>query len=385
MEVFCTSVIPVKFHDAKSLKLFIGECSAQGFLKDYAGYAGELNLKTIRDINTNGLRFYYIDSEKTDIQCAFGDMTLTLILTWKNTYEDYYELVNHSLRKKKKLVRRVLEYDPKDENLVPFIGILEKYKASGACFNYAFTFYSIFDDGYSPECERHLKVLAEPSIINMDDMVSSNAGSAVYDADTRINGEILKTIGNIDFYSEQLTFVTWSTIVSLSKSRESFQQNHKTMILLEVMIQRIWNLCYSQNNELNECITNIGTSSADVSPVIISTYRILIETKSCISATYSGRLSRLYQAIIDSSQLQKNASDLEQKLNYLIIFTNSINQSKNKNIQVSSEILLFLIAVSQVIPIFFNLPVITHQLISFGSVVLLCVLGVILIRIKNRL
>ena len=384
MEVYCTSVIPIKFRNAETKKDIISICKNQKILSGYDNYGGTINLKTIPDINIKDLEFYHIPSENTDIQCVFGDSTLTIVLTWENAYNDYYELVNQSLKKRKKLVKRVIEYNPKDKNLLPLMKLLEEYKEYGLSINYAFTFYSVCDEHFTLSNEQHLKVLSEPSVINMDDMLSSLNTNNLYDPKTKINKDILKTIKDFDLYSEQKTFVTWASIVSLSKNREIFVRNHISLTLIEILIQRIWNLCYSQNNELNDCITNINDRTKNVNTTIIETYRILIESKNCISATYSSRLSSIYNSIVESSQLSKQIDDLEQKLNYLIIFTNNINQNKNRSLQESSEILLFLIAIAQVVPIFFNLPIVTHYLISLGTVVCVCILGIILIRFKYR-
>ena len=384
MEAYCTSIIPIKVPNAKLTREIISICKNQQLLSDYCNYGGAINLKAIPDININPFDFYFIPSPKTDIQCAFSESTLTLILTWKNTYKDYYSLVNQSLEERKKLVKRVLEYNPKDECLSPFMKLLEGYKDKGLTINYAFTFYSICDEKFTEASEKHLKVLAEPSVINMDDMLSSSGTSIQYSSKTTINKEIIETIKDIDLYSEQKTFITWASIVSLSKSKDLFVKNHISLTLIEILIQRIWNLCYSQNNSLNNCITNIKNCSKDINKIIVDTYRILIESKNCISATYSSRLSGIYSAIVKSSQLPKNIEDLEQKLNYLIVFTNNINQNKNRRLQQGSEILLFLIAIAQVVPLFFDLPILTHQVISIATMVGICIIGVLLIRFKYR-
>lgn len=384
METYCTSIIPVKIPNPKLTKEIIGVCKSQHLISDYNNYTGTFHLKTIPDISTKPFDFYYIPSSKMDIQCAFSESTLTIVLTWKNTYSDYYSLVNQSLTERKRLVERILDFNPKDENLLPIIRLLERYKAHGLSVNYAFTFYSICDENYSEEDEKHLKVLAEPSLVNMDDMLSSKDTTFIYDPTTSINKEVLETIKDVDLYSEQKTFITWASIVSLSKNKDVFVKNHITLTLMELLIQRIWNLCYSQNISLNDCITNINKRSKDTNRVVIDTYRILIESKNCISATYSSRLSSIHSAIVESSHLPKHIEDLEQKLNYLIMFTNSINQSKNRKLQQGSEILLFLIAIAQVVPLFFDLPIVTHNIISVGTVVVICVLGVLLIRSRYR-
>ena len=384
METYCTSIIPVKIPNSKLTKEIISVCKSQHLISDYNNYTGDIHLKTIPDINTAPFDFYYIPSSKTDIQCAFSESTLTIILTWKNTYRDYYSLVNQSLTERKRRVERILDYKPKDENLLPIMRLLESYKNNGLSVNYAFTFYSICDENYSEEDEKHLKVLAEPSLVNMDDMLSSKDTTFIYDPTTSINKEVLETIKDVDLYSEQKTFITWASIVSLSKYKDVLVKNHITLTLMELLIQRIWNLCYSQNISLNDCITNINKRSKDINRVVIDTYRILIESKNCISATYSSRLSGIYSAIVESSHLPKHIEDLEQKLNYLIMFTNSINQSKNRKLQQGSEILLFLIAIAQVVPLFFDLPIVTHSIISVGTVVIICILGVLLIRSRYR-
>ena len=143
-------------------------------------------------------------------------------------------------------------------------------------------------------------------------------------------------------------------------------------------------MCYTKNNELNDLITNIKSQTIDIHTAIVDTYQILIESKNCISATYSSRISNLYKAIVESSQLKNNTQDLEQKLNYLIVFANSINQNKNRRIQESSEIMLFMIAIAQVVPLFFDLPLLSHYWLSSTIVLLICVIGIWLIRNKYK-
>lgn len=384
MEVFCTSVIPIKLCNAEVTKEILQICKERQILLDYTSYTGEFDLRANPDINTSFLKLYHIPSSQTDIQCAFCETTLTIVLTWKNTYEDYYQLVNSLLQGRKQVVKRVVEYSPKDASLVPLLDLLKQYMSRGVAINYAFTFYSVYDYAYNSANEQHLKVLVEPSIINMDDMLSSADTYVEYTAKTEVNKKLLDSIQNIDMSNEQETYITWASIVSLSRNREMCIRNHIMLTQIEILIQRIWNMCYTKNNELNDLITNIKSQTVDIHTVIVDTYQILIESKNCISATYSSRISNLYKAIVESSQLKNNTQDLEQKLNYLIVFANSINQNKNRRIQESSEIMLFMIAIAQVVPLFFDLPLLSHYWLSSTIVLLICVIGIWLIRNKYK-
>ena len=384
MEVFCTSVIPIKLCNAEVTKEILQICKERQILLDYTSYTGEFDLRANPDINTIFLKLYHIPSSQTDIQCAFCETTLTIVLTWKNTYEDYYQLVNSLLQGRKQVVKRVVEYSPKDASLVPLLDLLKQYMSRGVAINYAFTFYSVYDYAYNSANEQHLKVLVEPSIINMDDMLSSADTYVEYTAKTEVNKKLLDSIQNIDMSNEQETYITWASIVSLSRNREMCIRNHIMLTQIEILIQRIWNMCYTKNNELNDLITNIKSQTIDIHTVIVDTYQILIESKNCISATYSSRISNLYKAIVESSQLKNNTQDLEQKLNYLIVFANSINQNKNRRIQESSEIMLFMIAIAQVVPLFFDLPLLSHYWLSSTIVLLICVIGIWLIRNKYK-
>ena len=384
MEVFCTSVIPIKLCNAEVTKEVLQICKERQILLDYTSYTGEFDLRANPDINTSFLKLYHIPSSQTDIQCAFCETTLTIVLTWKNTYEDYYQLVNSLLQGRKQVVKRVVEYSPKDASLVPLLDLLKQYMSRGVAINYAFTFYSVYDYAYNSANEQHLKVLVEPSIINMDDMLSSADTYVEYTAKTEVNKKLLDSIQNIDMSNEQETYITWASIVSLSRNREMCIRNHIMLTQIEILIQRIWNMCYTKNNELNDLITNIKSQTIDIHTVIVDTYQILIESKNCISATYSSRISNLYKAIVESSQLKNNTQDLEQKLNYLIVFANSINQNKNRRIQESSEIMLFMIAIAQVVPLFFDLPLLSHYWLSSTIVLLIYVIGIWLIRNKYK-
>ena len=226
MEVYCTSVIPIRFPKAKLKKEFLNVCANLNILSDYSSYNGLLNLKTIPDINIGYFEFYHIPSENVDIQCVFCERTMTIVITWKNLYNDYFELVNQSLKKRKNFVKAIIEYNPMDENLLPLINLIGRYKDRGLSINYAFTFFSVYDETFTQASEQHLKVLAEPSVVNMDDMLSSQDTNNYYGSETQINHEILDTIKDVDLYSEQKTFVTWASIVSLSKNKEIFVKNH---------------------------------------------------------------------------------------------------------------------------------------------------------------
>ena len=385
METLCTSVIPIKFNDATTTKRFVEECLNIGLFHHYNMYNGKVDLGSIKDINVNQLEFYFSPSQQTDIQCVCCESTLILVLTWEKAYDDYFDMINELLKKKNIVVKNVLSYHSEDNQLKQILSRLKCCHDRGeAVVYYAFTYYSILDERYSVEKEIHVKVLAEPSVIQMDDMQSSDISNMEYSTSTVLNERIINSIQDIDYYTEQQTYVTWATVVAVSKKRDVFISNHVTLTLLEIHVQRLWNLCYSQSAELNRVITSVDNKNNDVSKVIANTYRILLESKNHVSATYSSRISALYKAIVDSSQLEKNIDDLEQKLNYLIVLTNTINQQKNRSVQESSESVLFLIAIAQVIPIFFDLPLVTHYVFSIITVVLLCVVGVALIRIKYR-
>lgn len=385
METLCTSVIPIKFGDAALAKRFVGACVQNGLFCPYDSYAGIVNLTSIKDINTGSFGFYFVSSLQTDIQCVYCESTLLLVLTWEKNFDDYYCLVNELLKKKNVVVKNVLGFHSADESLRGFLAQLKHSCDRGeANVFYAFTYYSIFDAGFADVDVVHAKVLAEPSVIQMDDMQSSDIADMEYHPSTLLNERIIASINDIDFYTEQQTYVTWASVVTVSKKRDAFINNHVTLTLLEIHVQRIWNLCYSQSAELNKVITGLNNKNIDVSKVIANTYRILLESKNHVSATYSSRVSALYKAIVESSQLEKNIEDLEQKLSYLIVLTNTINQQKNRSVQESSEIVLFLIAIAQVIPIFFDLPLVTHYVFSIITIVLLCIIGVVLIRIKYR-
>lgn len=384
MKAFQTGIIPVRFRDAGLLAAFKTHCLECGLLHPYEAYGGCLNLKSIRDISTEAYDLFFLKADDNiDIQCAFCGDSVLLIVTSIQDFSDYYLFITSALKNRSKFVKDILSFQSKDEQLTHFLSLV-KESPYQVRINYVFTFFGIFDPRFSDAKAIHAKILAEPSIINLDDMLSSDVSQVVYNKGSEIDESIADSVEDIDLNGSQWTFVTWASLVTVARKEMQAVQNHLVAILLELRTQYIWNLSYDQGMVIDNLLAAKKPHTAGTTKIVADSYHILLEAKSFASATLSSRFSRLNKAIIQTSQLSDITGTLDQKLNYLIVFADMAGKEEVKRASTVSEVLLFLVALAQVFPLFFDMPLSGTKVLGYITIPLLSVLGIWLIFKKFR-
>lgn len=382
MKIISTSIVPIRISNTIETQRFMSECISSDIIHRYDDYKGHLNLYDCTDIIDRSKKYFYIPSDNYSIFVIFKDYSMVLCVSKEDCFDDYYAAINATLHRRNEIVKNLNSIKTEIPDIKAFFDKIRKNNGF-LDFNYAFSFCSIFEPTINKDVIKHAKILAEPSIINMDDMLSTDLTSVLYTAQTKMDKNRFNHIDNIDIDSNQYTFVTWASIVSVTNSEQKLYRNHTILILLEQNLQRLWHLCYTQNKKINKYLTSTG-SKKDIQDIINDTYTILIDSKRMLSETYSTRLSIIEENLVDTSKIKNYISDLEQNLHYLISYTNAIFQQKNKRAQELSEILLFIVAIAQVIPIFYKLPINIYNVYSHGILIVLICLGIIIIGRKYR-
>ncbi len=383
MKASQTSIVPIKFSSVKDLDSFRNKCIQLDILSPYDSFSGQFNLRSVKDINTNDFSFYYLKNTASEAQCAFRGESVILIVTMLSDFEDYYPFIGSALKSRAQFVKDTLSCRSSDPYLRRFL-LLACQGPLTAKISYVFTFFSIFDPNFSEKKTIHTKVLAEPSIISSDDMLCTELGEQLYNRKTTLDQSIANKIHDIDLDSDQWSFITWASVVTIAKKEDEFVKTHLLTILIEMRTQYIWNLCFSQSESIERLITRHRITSSGTTEAVAESYRILLEAKSSISATFSSRISLLHRAIVETSQLNVITESLEQKINYLISLADIARKEATKRATTVSEILLFIVAVAQIFPIFFEMPLVSQTITGILSISVLCILGILLIIRKHR-
>lgn len=249
--------------------------------------------------------------------------------------------------------------------------VVRELKAS-----YVFSFFILENFTNEKIKESHLIQLIEPSIIDMDDMISSNIDNSV--VDDSLSKAVLSNYDDVDLSDKVQTYISWATIVSVISKKD----NNKTKNLLtalELRLQIVWNKCYCISQYIEEIFE--GKNKAEnISELYWSFARTLDDAKSVLSSTLSSRADRIFKELIDTSKVEGEITRLEQKVNLLDKYIDHKNTVRSKKYQVTIELLLFITAIASLAQIFFTIPInfINNQVEIFLMIVL-SVLGVVAI------
>jgi hypothetical protein len=384
MKTILTTIVPIEFFEDKHIEFFIDMCCKESILS-FSNYSLEM-INIINDLNIKNVDLYKIQqiNDESELLCFKIGTTLILSISVYDDYDDYFDLVNNFLMRKNRIVKKILFAKADNMFLNKFLNKINDYKIPFIKIHYCFSFISVFDPLFNEnENNIHIKILSEPSLIDMDDMICTNIDSIKYTKKSIIDKKYLDDIIDVDISSQSNTYVTWASISSVTKGDyQVFRKNHLIITLLEITIQKIWNKCYFCNTLIDDELQKKSkrkykrVNYVSLTDLSIGSYFALVDSKSCISATYSSRISKIFDAIVKTSQVADKIDELERKLNFLNSFINRNIHRENKNIQKISEILLFLIALPQIIQLFFPLPLIQNKFIGLSIVFFLIVIGI---------
>lgn len=249
-----------------------------------------------------------------------------------------------------------------------------------AKINYVFSFYVLESEVFNSD-EILLKVLAEPSLVDMDDMLSTNRETYV-DLTYQVKQDYIDSIFDVDISAHSLTYITWATIVALTKP-SSHINTASLLVALETRLQIVWNRCFSISEFVDTVFDN-DEKPGDIDELYWSFVKTLDDAKSVLSSTFSSRADRLFSEMVRTSKVAGEIERLEQKVELLEKHIEKHNQKISKKYQKTIELLLFITAIASLSQVFFPLPIsFLPEWIGYSVMVVLGVVGILAVY-KSR-
>lgn len=244
--------------------------------------------------------------------------------------------------------------------------------------NYVFGFYLLeCIEKLTPDARKLIKILAEPSIVGIDDMRPCTDAKRT-NLTVATKGDFLDQVADRDISANAELYITWATLVSVVESPSLINDTEDMLLSLEARLQLVWNRCYTTSN-FSDDIFNNKTKVSDVNKFYWSFVNSLDDAKSVLSSTLSSRASAVFDELIKSSRVAGEIDRLKDKVDLLEKYLHQQRERTSLKYQRTIEALLFVTALSQVVPIFFQMPVFTDQLVGEIIIGLLFLLGLVAI------
>lgn len=248
---------------------------------------------------------------------------------------------------------------------------------------YVFGLYCILgQEKMDARAKSLLKILAEPSILDKDDMLASAEEGESPAASPEPEHRLFARISDVDVSSFTTTYITWAGVVSYSMDKDAYARTKDLVVCLEVRLQTIWNRCLAFRMYADDVFVR-RTTVKNFDQIYWHFVRAFDDAKSAISSTFSTRASELFAEMIKTSRLDGEIDRLQMKLELVEKFLDQRRMRQNTIYQRTIEVLLFVAAICSIVDILLPTPVILDQQISWSIVSVLSLLGILaILRLK---
>ncbi len=365
MRLSIISIIPIELYTTKRRDL----CE-QIFAKNQYSIGNEAQIFT--EISGSSSSLYKISES---ITIAFHNSGLCFCVqkdadNWKLDHQS----ISNELKKRNEYHNSIIQNKVSN----PIYGLLnninkilpmETYEKAAP--SYVFSFYVLEKNKNDSINKQELMKLVEPSIIDMDDMLSSKFDS---NAEAQIKQSAINDIIDIDISNKSEIYMSWATIVSVVNG-ESYDKTLNLLSALEMRLQIVWNQCYSISQYVENVFDN-KINITNISELFWSFSKTLDDAKSVLSSTYSSRADKIFQEMLKTSKIKGEILRLEQKVILLEKFIEQKNIIQSKKYQKTIELLLFITALASLAQIFFPIPIsVFSQNTGFAIMFLVAILG----------
>jgi hypothetical protein len=344
----------------------------------------------VHEISPTGTEFYSVRIDghrRATVDIVFCETTLCLVVV-HDLGEGHaldFDLLDHVL------TRRATEHAEiiaqKNALIQPVMDCLNARFSNGRYPirpNYVFGFCCLCRDArLSEDCKSILKVMSEPSIVDVDDMLSSTRRALVAadlpPSDHRVFGRVV----DVDPSTKSTTYVTWASIVSYTMDQGSFERTLHLLIALQVRLQSTWNRCYSFRL-LSDDVLSGSHKNTDIEALFWQFARVLDDARSVLSSTFSSRADQIFRAMVRTSNLDGEISRLNTKLHLVRDYIETVRQKRSLLYQKTVEMLLFVAAVASVMQVLLPVPVIESASLSYTILICLVLVGVFAILKSGR-
>ena len=157
--------------------------------------------------------------------------------------------------------------------------------------------------------------------------------------------------------------MTWATMVSVLNSSRLLGETKDMLVSLEARLQLVWNRCYTISNFSDDIFCEKSRTS-DIGQFYWSFTNSLDDAKSVLTSTLSSRASVVFDSLLKTSKIAGEIDRLKDKVDLLEKYLNQQREKSSIKYQRTIEALLFITALSQVVPLFFPTPIFSNQLIG---------------------
>ncbi len=197
--------------------------------------------------------------------------------------------------------------------------------------NYIFSYYVIeHTEEISPKEVQIAKILAEPSLIDLDDMLSGDSlaerrdeiqtqNSSMFAMSAKLMNR-LDNLKDIDISDNRKVFITWESMLCI----ENLQNNNKFtehLLALELRLQMAWNKCFTLSNYADSVFSSKNSPKKSlVEDMYWNLARTMHSTKEIAASTASARINTIFEEMCTTSALHEQIDRLSGKVTLLSQF-----------------------------------------------------------------
>lgn len=341
---------------------------------------------TMQEISPDGTLIYALHVEGYVAWAIFCETTLCIAIDDKRTYERITEEFIATELTGRAEYHAALLCDNGHTPVHVVMAQLRKALVASLIkpkVHYVFGSYCLSgEDRISAKEKSLLKVLAEPSIIDVDDMLASSEYAGPDINFPEPNHRLFQRISDIDPSALTTTYVTWASVVSYSLDAATADRTKDLIICLEARLQATWNRCYVFS-EYADDIFDRKQKIKNFEELYWRFVRVLDDAKSSISSTFSTRAGEFFSEMVRTSRLEGEIERLEIKLTLVEKFVAKDQGRRNAIYQKTIEGLLFIAALASLMQVLLPVPIIEDQRIAWGIISGLSFVGILaILRLK---
>jgi len=383
LRLHIVSIVPIELFTKKRSTLVESTLLAKKQI-----YEAENDVANIfKEISGNGSKFYSVSPlVGPGVYVAFHESSACIYIEkaiegWVLNRESVTrELAARNLYHKEIIANS--ESSPANGLMAEILSIIPDSEYGGSRINYVFSFYVVEGVVNDNEESSSLKIFAEPSLIDLDDMISTQCEDSMdFSNADGIKTGYVDSLSDIDISSNAKTYITWATIVSVVDEHQA-SRTKSLLAALECRLQIVWNRCYSVS-EFIDSVFECTDKPRDIGELYWSFAKTLDDAKSVLSSTYSSRADRFFSEMIQTSKINGEINRLEQKINLLEKYIDQNSLKLNKKYQKTIELLLFITALASLTQVFFPLPMSFLPAAEYVVMGILAAVGVLAIY-KSR-
>ncbi len=252
--------------------------------------------------------------------------------------------------------------------------------------------YALRWDLFPESLKKAIPAILNPSILSMED-------SLLLPNENQVNREyILSCLENINEQPKDyeirihiMTFMSWAAVLVVGNCNELEKDDY---IFLEIELQHYWYYLYCLETSLPIRDLKLETEKLSLEQVMRQRFELeLIEEnlKFIDDSSIPERYTPIIEGLIQTSRIHELFNRYRRKLDYCREILLLRQQSKQRLLSQTSEILLFLVAYLQIAPILYNfifnlfeMDDLLKTYVSMVFLILLFILGSVILVFKNK-